>query len=168
MEGKPLDDKQIADIMLSLDKVYLPKSEWKKILSPELYEISRNKGTERPYTGQYNDFYKKGVYICSSCGLPLFSSKTKFDSRTGWPSFWHPINPKSLQLSVDYSFFMKRVEVLCNRCEAHLGHLFKDGPPPTGHRYCINSVTLHFVSEQTEPPLMPAQKPTELFSTPDE
>jgi len=119
-------------------------AEWKKILSPEQYKVLRDKGTERAFSGKWWDNHEKGIYVCGACRLELFSSETKFESGTGWPSFWAPIASSSVATEEDNSFFSKRTEVLCPRCGGHLGHVFNDGPKPTGLRYCMNSVSLDF------------------------
>ena len=128
----------------SLKKVTKTNAAWKKILTTEQYVILRAKGTERPYENKFNENHKKGNYFCAGCKLPLFSSKTKFNSGTGWPSFYAPINSNRIREVVDKSLGMVRGEIICARCEGHLGHLFDDGPNPTGLRYCMNSASLLF------------------------
>jgi peptide-methionine (R)-S-oxide reductase len=141
--------KDIRSIKLK-EQQFAPKvkktdDEWKATLTPLQYEITRNKGTERPFTGQYFDFYENGNYYCSNCGALLFNSESKFKSGCGWPSFNDVANLKSINIITDKSHGMIRTEITCSNCEAHLGHVFEDGPPPTGLRYCINSVSLTFV-----------------------
>ncbi len=129
------------------DKIEKSKKEWKKVLTPEQYQVLRQKGTERPFSGDLYYNKEKGVYTCAACGQELFSSDTKFESGTGWPSFSDVISSDKVRIQEDTSHFMNRIEAVCSRCGGHLGHVFDDGPRPTGKRFCINAVSLDFKKE---------------------
>jgi len=144
--SKPDSTKQNGEKMS--DKVIKSDEEWKKELSPEEYRILREKGTERAFTGKYWDHHELGTYICAACGTELFESNTKFDSGCGWPSYFEPIDSSRIIYKDDSSFGMKRTEVICAKCDGHLGHVFDDGPPPTGLRYCINSGSMKFIKKE--------------------
>lgn len=129
------------------DKIVKSKEEWQEQLTPEQYRVARQKGTERPFTGEYYHFKGQGTYQCVCCGNELFESGTKYESGSGWPSFWAPASEENVETERDTSLGMVRTEVMCSNCSAHLGHVFEDGPQPTGLRYCVNSASLQFVEE---------------------
>ena len=139
----------LCNITMSETEHKIEEKEWRNKLTKEEYKVLREKGTERPFTGKYWDNHEKGRYYCAGCGAPLFDSETKFESGSGWPSFYAPIDEDSLERENDKSFGMHRTEILCKQCGGHLGHVFPDGPKPTGQRYCINSISLDFKKRES-------------------
>ncbi len=154
MTSNPSEDDELVPIysvktgkVEPVERIKKTDEEWKKILSRESYNVARQQGTELAFTGKYHECHEDGIYECVCCGTDLFDSKTKFDSGTGWPSFWEPVAVENVKEQEDMSYGMLRKEVLCARCDAHLGHVFNDGPQPTGLRYCMNSASLKLVKK---------------------
>ncbi|MBI2270151.1 MAG: peptide-methionine (R)-S-oxide reductase MsrB [Bacteroidetes bacterium] len=147
-DRRPLEDSTKTNKTVMTDTIQKTDEEWKKILTPEQYRVLREKGTERPFTGEYENNYEPGTYVCAACGQELFRSDTKFNAGCGWPSFYREAAKGHIIEKADLTLGMRRVEIICSKCSGHLGHVFDDGPQPTGLRYCVNSVSLKFIPDK--------------------